>query len=210
MTDNKETKDWSKLAGKEAIEKTINFLKANGINAVLAKNAEDAKNKALSLIPKGAEIMTITSVTLDSLGISKEINESGNYNPVRDKLYSMNRETQKKEMKSLGSSPEYVIGSVHAVAQDGKIIVASNTGSQLPAYAYGSLNVIFVVGTQKIVENLDEGMKRIYEHSLVLESERAKKAYGVPGSFVSKILIINKEIDPNRVNLIFVPEVVGF
>jgi len=154
--------------------------------------------------------MTMTSVTLDALGISKEINESGNYNPVRDKLYSMNRETQKKEMKTLGSSPEYVIGSVHAVTEDGKIMVVSATGSQLPAYVYGSNNVIFVVGTQKIVENIDQGMKRIYEHTLPLESERAKKAYGVPGSFVSKILIINKEIDPNRINLIFVPEAIGF
>src|SRR3989344_3498142 len=180
---NKETKDWTQLASEEAIEKTISSLKSNGINAVLAENREDARNKALSLIPKGAEIMTMTSVTLDALGISKEINESGNYNPVRDKLYSMNRETQKKEMKTLGSSPEYVIGTN---------------------------NVIFVVGTQKIVENIDQGMKRIYEHTLPLESERAKKAYGVPGSFVSKILIINKEIDPNRINLIFVPEAIGF
>ena len=152
----------------------------------------------------------MTSVTLDKIGISKEINESGNYNSVRKKLMTMDRKTQGKEMQKLGAAPEYAIGSVHAVTEDGKILVASNSGSQLPAYVYSSNNVIFVVGTQKIVKNLNDAFKRIYEYTLPLESERAKKAYGVPGSFVSKILIINREINPGRIKLIFVNEVLGF
>ncbi len=98
---------------------------------------------------------------------------------------------------------------MHAVTEDGKLIIASATGSQLPAYAYGSPKVIWVVGTQKIVKNLDEGMKRLYEHTFPLENERAKKAYG-SGSFVSKILMINKEFQKDRLNIVFVGEVVGF
>ena len=122
----------------------------------------------------------------------------------------MDRNTQGLEMQRLGAAPEFVIGSVHAVTQDGKVMIASNSGSQLPAHAYGSSNVIWVVGIQKIVKNIDEGFKRIYEHSLPLESERARKAYNMPGSFVSKILIINKEIKPGRITIIFVPEILGF
>ena len=76
----------------------------------------------------------------------------------------------------------------------------------MPAYAYGSSNVIFVVGAQKIVKNVDEGIKRIYEYCLDLESERARRAYGVPGSSVNKILIINKEFQEKRITLIFVNE----
>jgi len=53
-------------------------------------------------------------------------------------------------------------------------------------------------------------MKRVYEHTLPLESERAKKAYGVEGSFISKILLINKEIKSERIHLIFVDEVLGY
>jgi hypothetical protein len=86
----------------------------------------------------------------------------------------------------------------------------SNTGSQLPAYVYGADKVIFIVGTQKIVKNLDEAMKRVYEYVLPLESERAKKAYGVPGSFISKVLLINREMNPERIHLIFVNEKLGF
>lgn len=201
---------WNKLADKNIIEKTIQSLKANGINSELVENKEEARKRVLALIPHGVEVMTMTSVTLDAIGVVKEIEESGKLNSVKKKLHNMDRKTQGREMQRIGAAPEYALGSVHAVTEDGSILIASNSGSQLPAHSYGADKVIFVVGTQKIVKNIDEGMKRIYEHSLPLESERAKKAYGVSGSFVSKILIINREIKQDRIHLIFVNEVLGF
>ncbi len=202
--------EYTKPASEDVVKKTAENLKSHGINVYVAKNREDAKNKVFSILPEGAEVMTMTSVTLNTLGIEHEINESGKFNAIKKKLYSMDIKTQGKEMQKLGATPEWAIGSVHAVSEDGKVIIASNTGSQLPAYAYGSSHVIWVVGTHKIVKNLDEGFKRIYEHSLPLESERAKKAYGVPGSAVNKLLILNHENIQGRINIIFVPEVLGF
>jgi acyl-CoA hydrolase len=117
---------------------------------------------------------------------------------------------KESEKRKLGNGPDYAVGSVHAVTEDGKILIASNTGSQLPAYAYGAGKVVWVVGTHKITKDLDAGMKRIYDYVLPLESVRANKAYGVPGSFVSKLLIINKEVSPGSLIIIFVPEVLGF
>lgn len=204
------TKNWAIVPSIEIIAKTIANLKANGINAVLAKDANDAKGKVLALIPLQAEVMTQTSVTADTISIATSINESGKYNSVRKQLSTMSREIQGLEMQKLGTAPAYTVGSVHAVTEDGKIVIASNTGSQLPAYAYGSSQVIWIVGAQKIVKDLDQAMQRIYEYVLPLESKRAHKAYGVAGSFVSKILIINREVAPERIHLIFVPEVIGF
>ncbi|MDQ3076813.1 MAG: lactate utilization protein [bacterium] len=202
--------DYKKIAEGDSVEKTIAALKNNGITAIMVENAADAKTKVLGMIPEGAEVMTMTSVTLDSLGISEEINTSPKYNSVKNKLASMDRATQSNDMQKIGAAPDYAIGSVHAVTEDGHIVIASNTGSQLPAHAYGSPHVIWVVGTQKIVKDFDTALKRIYAHTLPLESERAKKAYGVDGSFVSKLLVINKEVNPNRITLIFVPEVIGY
>ncbi len=201
---------WNKLADKESVNKTIQVLKENGINAKLVENGEEAKKEVFSLLPEGAEVMTMTSVTLDTIGISQEINVSDKYYSARAKLNSMDRTTQGQEMQKLGAAPDYALGSVHAVSEDGHVLIASNTGNQLPAYAYGASHIIWVVGTQKIVKNTDEGIKRIYEYILPLESERAKKAYGVPGSAVNKLLIINKEVNPERLTLIFVNEVLGF
>ena len=203
--------EWNKMASKESIQKTISSLKNKAnIDAILVRNEKEALAKVKELIPEGSEVMTMTSVTLESLGINKLIDESGKYLSIRNKLSSMDRKTQSSEMQKLGTAPQYAIGSVHAVTEDGEVIIASNTGSQLPAYVYGSSKVIWIVGTQKIVKNLDEGMKRIYEHSLPLESERIKKVYNIPGSFVSKLLIIKHEIKEGRITLIFVPEVLGY
>ena len=203
-------KDWTKLASDEVIKKTTDALKANGINAITVDSGEKAKEKVFGLLPLGAEVMNMSSVTLDTLGISKEINESGKYNSVKNKLMKMDRQTQGLEIQKLGASPEWAVGSVHAVTEDGQVMIASNTGSQLSAYAYGSAHVIWVVGVQKIVKDIDEAVKRIYEHCLPLESKRAKIAYGMEKSNASKTLTISKEIRPNRITLIFVKQLLGF
>ncbi len=203
-------KEWNKSVSSEVIEKTAKALKENGMSAIIAETKEEAKQKALDFIPAGSEVMTMTSVTLDDLGIEKEINESGKYDSVKKKIFSMDHKSQDGEMRKLGASPDYSMGSAHALTEDGKIFIASNTGSQLPAYAYGAGKVIFIIGAQKIVKDTPAALERIYEYVLPLESERAKKAYGVPGSNVSKLLIINKEINPERIKVIILKEEVGF
>src|SRR5258706_1912286 len=198
--------DWKTLADKETINKTIESLKANNINAMLVESGEEAKKKVLEMLPNGAEVMNMSSVTIDSIGLDKEIVESGKFNSVKKTLAAMDRKTQGREMQKLGTAPDYAVGSVHAVTLDGKVLIASNTGSQLPAYVYGSDHVIWVVGAQKIVKTLDEAWERLYEHTLPLESERLKKIYNVP-SFVSKVLIVNREVKPGRISMVIVNEV---
>lgn len=206
--------NWNAIPDQTVIDTTVTALKANGFESVVVENGEEAKAKALSLIPEGSEVMTMTSVTLDTIGLTEEINNppagGGKLNAVKPKLYALDPNTQKREQKRMGAAPDFVIGSVHALTQDGKVLIASNTGSQLPAYSYGSDHVIWVVGAQKIAANLEEGMKRIEEYVLPLESERAHKAYGVPGSFISKILIMNREVTPGRITIIIVKESLGF
>jgi hypothetical protein len=203
-------KSWNQLASEASLKKTMAALKKNAITPLVVESGAQAKAKVLELLPAGAEVMNMTSVTLETIGVAAEIMESGRFNSVRKKLNAMDRSTQGLEMQKLGAAPEWAIGSVPAVTEEGTVLIASNTGSQLPAYAYGASHVLWVVGTQKIVKDFQAGWRRIYEHSLPLESERAKKAYGVPGSAVNKILVIHKEVQPNRITLIFVKEVLGF
>lgn len=204
---------WDTLASDDSLTKTIDALKQNGTDAIVVDNAEDAKKKVLELIPKNSEVMTMTSMTLETTGIANALNESGEYDSVKNKLSKFDRSKNQREMQQIGAAPEWAVGSVHAATEDGKLIIASMTGSQLPAYAYGAGHVIWVVGTQKIVRNLDDGMKRIYDYILPLETKRARKAYNLPDTFnsnVSKLLIINKEVSPERLTIIFVKEKLGF
>lgn len=200
---------WNELATQESIDKTVEVLKANGIEVHVVENRKEAAKKVSELLPQSSEVFTMTSQTLEATGIAKEINESGKYDAVRPKLMSMDRDTQAREMRKLGAAADFVVGSVHAVTEDGHLLIASNSGSQLGSYAYAGGEVILVIGTQKIVKNTDEGIKRIYEYSYPLEDERAQKAYGMR-SGVNKILIVNKEIQPGRISVVFVKEKLGF
>ncbi len=200
---------WNTVATDQVIDQTKTKLEANGIAVIVVESGAEAKAKALELIPAGAEVMSMSSTTLDEIGVSSEIMESGKYDSVKSKLMKMDRTTQGTEMQKLGSAPEWSVGSVNALTQDGQVIIASMTGSQIPGYAYGSSHVLWVVGAQKIVPTLKEAMARLEEYVLPLESERAHKAYGVPGSSVNKLLIVNKEF-PGRITIIIVKEKLGY
>jgi len=95
------------------------------------------------------------------------------------------------------------------VAEDGRVIVASRSGSQLGLYVSGAGKVIWVVGAQKIVCDVAEGLRHMEEYSLPLEDQRAQKAYGIH-SEIAKLLIFNKEVIPGRITLILVKEESGF
>ncbi len=207
------TRTWEAAASEASIAATVAALAANGIEAFVVDTAVQAATKALELVPAGSEVLTASSVTLDLAGITGAINEGGTFDAVKPRLMAMNRETEAREMRKLGSAPDVVIGSAHALTETGSVIAASMTGSQLPAYAYGAGSLVWVIGSQKIVKDVDEGIKRLWEHVLPLESARARKAYNMPetfNSFPAKILIFNREIQPGRVKVVIVREAVGF
>lgn len=204
--------NFTDLASKETVASTIEALAKNGITAELVQTRAEAKKKALSLIPKDAEVMTMTSISLEETGIEQEINSSKKYKSVKNMLNSMSRDVSGREMQKLGAAPEWALGSVHAITEKGEVVVTSGTGSQLPAYLYGSAHVLWVVGTQKIVKNVDEAIRRINEYLIPLESVRGRKAYGLPDTWnttPSKTVIIRSEA-PNRTHIIFVNEKIGF
>jgi hypothetical protein len=157
----------------------------------------------------GAEVYNNTSRTLEVSGIAEDIERSGQYQPLRPRLYQMDREMQVREMRQLSASPDWVVGSVHALTEEGSLLIASASGSQLGPIASGAGHVILVIGAQKIVPDFDTGLRRIYEYCFPLEDRRARQAYGVP-SAVNNFLVINKAITPGRITTILVNEPLGF
>jgi len=149
------------------------------------------------------------SQTLDVLGITHEIEKSGRYAALRPRIWSMDRETEADEIRRLGAAPDVMLGSVHAVTETGSLLAASMSGSQLGPYVSGAGRVILVVGTQKIVPDLEEGLLRINEYAYRLADARPPRAYGTRGA-VNKVLVINREITPGRITVILVDEVLGF
>jgi L-lactate utilization protein LutC len=200
---------YAKLASDEQIARTVHALELNGMKAIVVENGAAARQKIAEFLPNGAEVFISSSTTLNTLGVTEDIDQSGRYDSVRTKLSRLDRKTQNREMVKLGATPEYVLGSVHALTETGSAIIASSTGSQLGPYGSGAEKVIWVVGSQKIVPNLEEGFKRVEEYSLALENVRAMKAYGMKSS-INKLLVVNREVTPGRVTVVIVKENVGF
>jgi hypothetical protein len=172
-------------------------------------SGEDARQAVRSLLPAGAEVYNNTSRTLEVIGAAEDIERSGLYQPLRPRLYQMDREMQGREMRQLSAAPDWVVGSVHAVTEEGSLLIASASGRQLGPIVSGAGDVILVIGGQKVVRDLNTGLRRIYEYCFPLEDLRARQAYGVP-SGVNNLLVINKAVVPDRITAILVNESLGF
>jgi hypothetical protein len=201
--------EFTELASDERIAKAAAALERNGVRPLLAATGADARGLVGSLLTDGAEVYNNTSQTLEAIGVADDIERSGRYQPLRLRLYRMDREMQRREMRILAASPDYVVGSVHALTEGGSLLIASASGSQLGPLVSGAGQVILVIGAQKIVGDLAAGMRRINEYCYPLEDARARHAYGVP-SGVNNILVINKVTTPGRVAAIIVKERLGF
>jgi hypothetical protein len=207
--DRSATHRFGTVADEGRVRRTAAALEANGISVLRAADAPEAKQIVLGLIPDGSDVYHGASESLEVSGITVEIESSGRYDPIRPRIWSMDRSTQGDEIRRLTSSPDVMLGSVHAVTEAGSLVAASMGGSQLGPYVSGAGRVILVVGTQKIVSDLEEGLRRLDEYAFPLEDARAQAAYGVH-SGVNKVLIINREITPGRISVVLVDEVLGF
>jgi hypothetical protein len=196
------------LPDEQTLAATVVALEEHGFSVEVVDDLDAAREAVLARIPEGTYVMTNTSVTLEETGIADVIDNGGPYSSARNKMLALDYATQKQEMKAIGGQPDYSLGSVHAVTSDGTLVIASASGSQLASYAWGAANVIFVVGAQKLVPNLEAARERLYEHSLKLEDARAYAAYGM-NSRVGKILEIHQE-DPGRIHVVLIRESVGF
>jgi hypothetical protein len=201
--------EFSHLASEQRIRDVAGTLERSGISARVANSGEDARQVVRSVLPVGAEVYNNTSRTLEVTGIAEDIERSGLYQPLRPRLYRMDREMQEREMRQLSAAPDWVVGSVHAVTEEGSLLIASASGSQLGPVASGAGRVIFVIGGQKVVPDLNTGVRRIYDYCFPLEDARARQAYGVP-SGVNNFLVINRAVAPGRIIAILVNEPLGF
>lgn len=196
------------LPDERTLAETVVALEERGFSVEVVDEVDAAREKVLALIPEGSSVMTNPSVTLKSTGIVHAVDDGERYDSARAKVLALDRATQLPQIKAIMGQPDFALGSVHAITRDGTLVIASALGSQLASYAWGAANVIFVVGAQKLVRDLDAARERIYQHCFRLEDARALEAYG-KNSRVGKILEIHQE-DPGRTHVVLIRAVVGF
>jgi hypothetical protein len=196
-------------ASGEQLERAAFALQSHGFSVEILKDVAEARASMSNLIPEGASVFTASSETLRLSGIEEDINTGNRYDAIKPRVLLMDRVTDADEIRRLLASPDAIVGSVAAVAETGSLVIASGSGSQLPAYAGGAARAIWVVGAQKVVPDLSTALRRVEEHALPLESARTQMTHGW-ASAINRLLILNAEHQPGRGTVLLLREAIGF
>jgi L-lactate utilization protein LutC len=206
--------DYLNLPSPERIQTTIEAVIARGITVTFVETKEDALANIYELIPTAASVMTGASVTLQQIGLEAALKVGDHpWWNMKSEIVLEKDPVKQAVLRKQATLAEYYLGSVHAIAETGEILIASATGSQLAPYAFSSNHVIWVAGAQKIVPTLEDAFRRLREYVQPLEDRRLKQVFGPEArGVIGKILVFERESPmlKRSVNLILVNEVLGF
>jgi hypothetical protein len=195
-------------ASEQTLQDVAKALGERNMTPLVVDTPADARRAVLEMIPDGAEVHSGKSKTLEDAGLFNEFQDSGRYDFLRTRMFAMDRATQGREIRKLVSAPDYMVNSAQAITEDGVIVVASASASQIGPLASGAGRVIYVIGSQKIVPDVATAYERILDHVLPYEDARLFAAMGAH-SFLARVLLVEREWQTDRTTVVLVREPVG-
>ena len=202
------TVDFAAPASQSVLDALAAKLRERNFEVVIVQDGEEAKAEVLKRIPDGAVVHSGKSKTLEDTGVFKELMENELYDFVRRRTMKMDRVTQRDEMRRAGAAPDIMLGSVHAVTEAGRLVITSASGSQIGPIASGAGKLILVIGSQKVVPDLDSAFDRIKEYVFPYEDARLREQMGI-GTKIARTLIIERDFMPGRTTIILVSDPIG-
>jgi len=195
---------------KARVERTFAALKQRGITPIYVPDRRAALETVLGLIPNGSTVAHGSSTTLQEIGLVDRLKDpASGYRYLNPEWQAENDATRRSRIRAkLSVEAEYYLGSVQAICETGEVIGADASGSRQAFYVYGPPHVIWVAGINKLVPNLDDGLRRVREVALPLEDQRMKRQGG-SGSSIGKLVIYERE-RLGRITLVLVGEKLGF
>jgi hypothetical protein len=206
--------DYMTPASEETVRRVMLALPGRGIQAELLDDRAAALARLRELIPPGAGLSFGSSMTLRQIGFEPLI-LSGNHpwRNLKGEMLAEKDPARQSELRRQLALADWFLGSVHAITLAGQLLVASNTGSQLPAYSFTARNIVWVAGTQKIVPTVEDGFRRIREHCAPLVEKQGLDESGRAGfGRIGKMLLFENEnpLLKRTVRLLLVNEVLGY
>ena len=202
------TADFATPATEAELEALAGRLRERNFEVVIVQDAAEAKSEVLKRIPEGATVHSGKSKTLEDAGVFDELMSSERYDFLRRRTSKMDRNTQGDEIRKLNSAPDVMLGSVHAVTEAGQLVITSASGSQIGPIASGAGKLVLVIGSQKVVPDLDSAFRRIQEHVFPWEDARLREAMNI-GTAITRTLILDRDFRPGRTTIILVREPIG-
>ena len=195
-------------ASEETIQRVAGKIRERNIEVIVVDDGDQAREIVLERLPEKGEVHSAKSKTLQEAGIFDLIQDENHYDSLRSRYLKMDRKTQAREIRKLISAPDFMLGSVNAITEDGILVATSASAGQIGPYASSAGKVILVVGSQKIVPDLETALKRIHTYVLPWEDAQVRQVLHI-GSFIGKTLLIEHEWIDGRVTVIMVRQPIG-
>jgi hypothetical protein len=201
---------WDVVPDDATIAATVEAIRRRGIGAEVVEYRVQALEKVKAIIPKRASVMTGSSKTLDQIGFMEHLRTGRHgWRDIHAAIAAEGSERRRRELRRKSVTADFFVGSVNAIAKTGELVACDQTGSRVGGYLFAAKNVVLVAGVQKITEDVGAAMRRVLEHVLPLESERMMSVAGIKSS-PNKWIIIEREVQQNRLAIILVKEKLGF
>ena len=146
------------IRNEKAAGKVIKNLARRNIEACYCPTAHEAVEKLLEMIPAGSSVTWGGSISIRDIDIPAALANAGKYEVYdRDKAPDRAAAT---EIYLKAFSCDYYLSSANAITEDGVIVNIDGTGNRVAAITFGPRNVIFVIGMNKLTQNVDAALAR--------------------------------------------------
>lgn len=196
-------------------QKVIKGLESRNMTGYYAATKEDALKKALELIPEGSSVSMGGAMSAHEIGLVEAV-KKGNYNFIdRDAM------EDKRAAMLAAYDADYFLVSANAMTEDGVIVNIDGNSNRVSAIAQGPKHVLFIVGMNKICDDVDGAMKRARNVAAPINAQRfglstpcAKTGSCMncksPDTICCQFLITRFSRHKDRIHVILVNDNLGF
>ncbi len=196
-------------------QKVIKGLTSRNMTGYYAGSKQEALDIALSLIPEGSSVTMGGGMSVHEIGLVNEL-QDGNYNFI-------DRDTceDKRAAMLMAYDADVFLSSVNAITEDGELVNIDGNANRVSAIAQGPRKVIFIVGMNKVCNDLDGAMKRARNVAAPINAQRfglstpcsktgACMDCKSPDTICCQFLITRFSRHPGRIHVILVNDNLGF
>ncbi|MBO7339224.1 MAG: lactate utilization protein [Lachnospiraceae bacterium] len=196
-------------------QKVIKGLESRNMSGYYAATKEEALQKALELIPKGSSITMGGCMSANEIGLVDAV-KTTEYRFI-DRYAAADRAAAERE----SYSADVYLASANAMTEDGVLVNIDGNSNRVSAIAYGPKKVIFIVGMNKVCDDVDGAMKRARNVAAPINAQRfglatpcAKTGSCMncksPDTICCQFLITRYSKHPGRIHVILVNDNLGF
>ncbi|MGZ4430279.1 MAG: lactate utilization protein [Gaiellales bacterium] len=190
-------------------DELLQALAARNFNAQYVASSAEALARVIEMLPPGALVSHGTSATLLQIGLVEWLRATDRVRYGNARWTSIDDPAERaRARKELSYRADVYLGSVQAVCRTGQVVGVDASGSRQAPYVWGPDRVIWVVGENKLVDDMEAALTRVREVAYPLEDERMR---GLGGrSSISKLVVYERETVPARISMVLVGESLGF